>query len=194
MTESGTGGRPSKTSAKKASAKKATTAKKSAKKSPAKKTAKKTPAGKASTPRSGPVSDRTRRSATSAARSAPRSKFFTRARARAESIVRDPDKLSQLTERTSAMAGSRSEALTEVLDDLTTMIRLVRAYARGDYREIPLDNLVLIVAALVYVVSPLDFIPDVIPGLGFTDDVAVVVWVVKKIRDELPAFRAWEDA
>lgn len=65
------------------------------------------------------------------------------------------------------------------------------AYARWNYREIPPDALTVVIAGLVYVVSPLDLIPDFLPG-GFADDAAVIVWVVKTVRDELDAFRAWE--
>lgn len=78
-----------------------------------------------------------------------------------------------------------------VMDDFRVLIRLVVAYARGHYREIPPDALVVVVAGLVYVVSPVDLIPDFMPG-GFADDAAVIVWIVKTVRAELDAFRAWE--
>lgn len=77
------------------------------------------------------------------------------------------------------------------MDDFRVLIRLVVAYARGHYREIPPDALVVVVAGLVYVVSPVDLIPDFMPG-GFADDAAVIVWIVKTVRAELDAFRAWE--
>ena len=35
--------------------------------------------------------------------------------------------------------------------------------------------LVLIVLAVLYIISPIDFIPDVIPVVGWVDDVAVGV-------------------
>ena len=40
------------------------------------------------------------------------------------------------------------------------MLRLIRAYYRGDYRLIAESTLVIIIAAVIYVVSPLDVIPD----------------------------------
>jgi uncharacterized membrane protein YkvA (DUF1232 family) len=39
-------------------------------------------------------------------------------------------------------------------------VRVVVAYARGHYRDIPPESLVPVVAALLYVVSPLDVVPD----------------------------------
>ena len=49
----------------------------------------------------------------------------------------------------------------------------------------------VILGGLIYVVSPLDLIPDVLPG-GFVDDAVVVGWVVKTVRSEIDAFREWE--
>lgn len=43
----------------------------------------------------------------------------------------------------------------------------------------------LAIAALVYLVSPIDAIPDVIPGIGLTDDVALIVAVVSSLAYEL---------
>lgn len=86
----------------------------------------------------------------------------------------------------------RSGSFAGVLDDFQSLIRLVVAYARGFYREIHVDKLVIVVAGLIYVVSPIDVIPDAIVGAGFLDDAAVIGWVIKLVRDELDAFREWE--
>lgn len=39
----------------------------------------------------------------------------------------------------------------------------------------------LIVGALGYMISPLDVIPDAIPIVGLTDDLAVLVYVLRKV-------------
>ena len=169
------------TPAKKAPAKKVTSAKVTpAKKAPAKKApAKKAPAATKAAPRS--KADR-----------ATSSRFFKRAMARAKGVVKDPAKLQRIAEESYRSGAARSGPFSDVMDDFKTLIRLVVAYARGNYREIPADSLVLVVGGLIYVASPLDLIPDAIPGVGFLDDAAVVVWVVKSVRTELDAFREWE--
>ncbi len=48
------------------------------------------------------------------------------------------------------------------------------------------------VGGLIYLVSPLDLIPDVLPLLGFVDDAAVLFWIVRQVRRDLDDFRAWE--
>lgn len=125
------------------------------------------------------------------AASATQSKFFAAAKRRAERLSKDPEKLQKIAAESYKSGASRSGAFTAVMDDFRTMIRLVVAYARGHYREIPADALVVVIAALIYVISPVDLIPDVVPG-GFADDAAVVLWVVKTVRSELDKFRDWE--
>lgn len=126
------------------------------------------------------------------ASSAPASKFFEQVKQRAGKIIDDPDKLKKLANETSNTANRRPGPLSDVIDDLRTMIRLVMAYARGHYRAVSAETMILIVAGLLYVVMPIDLIPDAIPVAGLTDDAAVVVWVVKRVRGELDAFRDWE--
>jgi uncharacterized membrane protein YkvA (DUF1232 family) len=157
-----------------------------AKKAPAKKAtpAKKAPAKKATPAKKAPAKKATPTDAVS-------SRFFTRARKRAEVIVNDPEKLQKIAEESYKSGAARSGPFKDVMDDFRALIRLVVAYARGNYRAIPADSLVVIIAGLVYVVSPVDLVPDVLPG-GFVDDAVVVAWVVRMVRGELEAFRAWE--
>jgi uncharacterized membrane protein YkvA (DUF1232 family) len=54
-----------------------------------------------------------------------------------------------------------------------------------------MKNFALAGLGLLYLVSPLDLLPDFLPG-GFADDAAVIGFVVKKLRSELVAFEAWE--
>lgn len=75
---------------------------------------------------------------------------------------------------------------------LQTMLRLIRAYERGEYKEVPEDALRWIVAALNYLIDPYDLIPDITPFLGFVDDAVVVEFVTGKTRKTLDNFMVWE--
>ena len=48
----------------------------------------------------------------------------------------------------------------------------------------------LAIGALVYLISPLDAVPDVIPVAGLTDDVALIVAVASALARELDRYRA----
>jgi uncharacterized membrane protein YkvA (DUF1232 family) len=65
---------------------------------------------------------------------------------------------------------------------------LIKAYVQGSYTKLPLIRLIKITAALLYFVMPFDFIPDFLPLVGFADDLAIVVWVGKAIKEELDEF------
>ena len=44
---------------------------------------------------------------------------------------------------------------------------------------------VLIASALAYFVSPIDIIPDGIPAIGFADDLVILLFVLKTVRDNV---------
>ncbi|KPW22465.1 Uncharacterized protein ALO41_02080 [Pseudomonas amygdali pv. ulmi] len=88
---------------------------------------------------------------------------------------------------------SEGNRLGKLKDDLRLLQALCLAYWRGEYRSISPKAILSIVAGLMYFLSPLDAIPDWIPGLGMFDDIAVLAWVTKHLSDELDAFRAWRE-
>jgi uncharacterized membrane protein YkvA (DUF1232 family) len=79
-----------------------------------------------------------------------------------------------------------------VKEKFFTLGRLLRAYAQGEYREIPWKSLLLIVAAILYFINPIDFIPDLMPLVGLTDDFAVLFMVYKAIGADIDKFLEWE--
>jgi uncharacterized membrane protein YkvA (DUF1232 family) len=113
---------------------------------------------------------------------------------RAEEIARNPKELlGLLTAAERRLDRVDAGRLTPVKKDVQTLLRLMRASGEGRYRELSGKNLALAGLALLYLVSPLDVLPDFLP-VGFADDAAVIGFIVKKIRGELVAFEAWEQA
>ena len=49
-----------------------------------------------------------------------------------------------------------------------------------------------IIAALIYFFSPVDLIPDCIPGIGLLDDAAVIGIAIKAVDNDLQAYREWK--
>lgn len=77
-------------------------------------------------------------------------------------------------------------------DKFFVLGRLLKAYALGHYREVPWKTLLLIVAAIIYFVNPLDLVPDIVPLTGLTDDFAVLLWVYNSVSNEIDKFLTWE--
>ena len=114
--------------------------------------------------------------------------------ARAEQLARNPKELlSLLTKAERRLDRIHAGPLSPLKRDLQTLLRLMRAYGEGRYREVSGKDLALAVLGLLYLVSPLDVLPDFLP-IGFADDAAVIGFIVRKIRTELVAFQAWEQA
>lgn len=91
-------------------------------------------------------------------------------------------------------AEARQSVKNDALEQYDTMRRLMKAYAGGHYREFPYASIVKIVAAVVYFVSVVDLVPDFIPILGLTDDLAILAWVYSSVKDDLQKFVDWEAA
>lgn len=87
---------------------------------------------------------------------------------------------------------SKDNKFKQLLGTALTVVRLVRAYASGEYRQIKTSTIISGLAVLLYVLSPIDLIPDFIPVLGWLDDLSLVSWFVGKFNEEIVGFRAWE--
>ena len=125
-----------------------------------------------------------------------RGALFTQLKNKAGNYLRNPDRLLELIRKGRRKAASIGQdgPLREVWDSLMAFLRLLRAYARKEYTNISWQHLVLIVAAVLYFLAPIDVIPDWIVGLGFLDDAAVVAWVIKTVKRDLDDFRKWESS
>ena len=75
-----------------------------------------------------------------------------------------------------------------------TIGRLLRAWVKGDYKNISTSSIIAAVAAIIYFVNPLDLIPDFIPIIGQIDDILVLGYFVKILNKEIEKFMAWEAA
>ncbi len=85
---------------------------------------------------------------------------------------------------------SRSRTVVQrVREDLTTLVALLKAYATGEYRDIPTKSLILGAAGILYFVTPIDVIPDFLLGIGYLDDLTVLTYVIGIIRGEIERFR-----
>lgn len=77
--------------------------------------------------------------------------------------------------------------------DIRLMFSLIRDYWRGDYRDIPWKSIAAIAGALLYVLNPIDLIPDFIFIIGFLDDAGVVALCLKLVESDLHRYAAWKE-
>jgi uncharacterized membrane protein YkvA (DUF1232 family) len=117
------------------------------------------------------------------------------ARRKAEVYLRDPNKakklLAAVVEKTKRRQDKKGP-LAEVWERLKALSRLINAFIRKEYKEVPWQSLVLSSMALLYFVTPSDLFPDFIPVAGYVDDATIIAFVVKAIKTDLDKFLEWE--
>ena len=123
---------------------------------------------------------------------AERDDLLSRAERRARKLLERPQLVEALSRHVQHRALHYRGQLGDAFAEVQSLMRLVKAWASGRYRVVPMQTLVAVVAALIYFLIPTDAIPDFIAGIGFIDDLAVIARVVKTFRGDLEAFRVWE--
>ncbi|MCI0555993.1 MAG: DUF1232 domain-containing protein, partial [Anaerolineae bacterium] len=124
------------------------------------------------------------------------SPHFNKAVLQAEKTLQDTGKSKKLIQDAYAKAKSSmgNSYVREAWDKLSALFRLVKAYLNGEYTKVPWESLVLAVGAIIYFLSPLDLIPDFIPVIGFSDDLAIIIMVYMSLQPILADFLASEKA
>jgi uncharacterized membrane protein YkvA (DUF1232 family) len=119
-------------------------------------------------------------------------RLLHRYRRRAEKEAREPSRVRSIVRRAGEKLREHGPQLGSIAEDLPVLLRLGRAWSRGEYREVPWRSAVVLVAGLLYFLAPTDTIPDFVPVLGFVDDAAAVAYVLRAIRADVRAFEEWE--
>jgi len=103
--------------------------------------------------------------------------------------------IEKVTQKADEIKGKFESAgpLKRFIDDVKLLISMVKDYWNHKYTEIPFWVIATVVFALLYVLSPVDLIPDVIPGAGYLDDAAVVALCLLMIEKELDKYREWKE-
>lgn len=86
-----------------------------------------------------------------------------------------------------------SSKLARFSTDIKLMFSLIRDYWYGNYRSVPWKTIAAVAGALLYVMNPLDVIPDLILGFGFIDDAGVVALCLKLAESDLHRYAAWKE-
>lgn len=116
---------------------------------------------------------------------------FEQAMLKAESYIGRKENLSLLIEKASRKAQRYYEFLLAPWESLQIFLRMIRAWVAGKYRT-PAESVLMVVAAVLYFVSPLDLIPDGIPVFGLIDDAGVIGCVARANLAAISNFRKWE--
>lgn len=101
-----------------------------------------------------------------------------------EGVVRNADAIRRKFERPGPLG--------RFISDARLLLAIVRDYGTGEYRAIPWWAVAAIAFALLYVLSPVDLIPDALPVIGVVDDAAVVSVCLALVEQQLQEYKRWK--
>lgn len=70
-------------------------------------------------------------------------------------------------------------------DNVQLIFGQIKDWAAGEYKDIPIGSIILIIIDLLYFVSPIDLVPDFI---GIIDDTVVLVLFIKQVMSDLDKY------
>ncbi len=82
--------------------------------------------------------------------------------------------------------------LNEYYRDFVDLFSLLQDWYKGRYKDVPWLVISSVGGALLYVLSPIDLIPDFLPFVGYLDDAAVFAALLKYVRFDLQKYRDWK--
>jgi uncharacterized membrane protein YkvA (DUF1232 family) len=86
-----------------------------------------------------------------------------------------------------------SRRMSVFFADFKLLMAMVADYYHRRYRTVPWFVVSSIGASLLYVLTPIDLIPDLVPLLGFIDDAAVLGICLKLVHAEVEKYRKWKE-
>jgi uncharacterized membrane protein YkvA (DUF1232 family) len=70
---------------------------------------------------------------------------------------------------------------------------MIRGGLRGDYPRLGKGQLTMLGLGLLYIVSPIDVVPDFLLGIGVVDDFGVLLWLTTSLLSEGGRYVEWEN-
>ena len=84
-------------------------------------------------------------------------------------------------------------SVLQFLDNMRLLFLMLKDWWRGAYRQLPWWCIGVLIFTLLYVLSPIDLIPDWIPVIGLLDDVTLMYLCYKVIEGEIEKYKGWRN-
>jgi len=109
-------------------------------------------------------------------------------RVNVEDVQKVVDMANTITEKV-----LKSDSFKRLAKDVKMLISMVKDYWSGIYTDIPFRIIAAVVFALLYVLSPIDVIPDLLPVIGMTDDALVVALCLVITEKDILKYSKWKE-
>ena len=82
-----------------------------------------------------------------------------------------------------------NDTLHKYLADIKLYFQMLGDIFTGKYKKVPVGTIAAIVGTLLYVLSPIDIIPDFIPVVGYLDDAAMLAVCLNFTRFDVEEYK-----
>ena len=121
-----------------------------------------------------------------------KNKFYIRAFENAKRMFSNKEKvletLDTAFQKSIDLENDKGE-VSSLTEKVKLFILMIRSYVKGEYREVPFKSILLILAGLIYFINPFDLIVDFIPGIGYIDDIGLILWILKSVDEDVVRFK-----
>ncbi len=102
----------------------------------------------------------------------------------------DIDKVERKKKRLNKILNLR--VFSKQRQKLRLLVDLLKEYRSGNYRIIPWRSVAAITFTLLYILNPLDIVPDVLPVFGYMDDMSVFMALYGLVDKDIEAYKEWK--
>lgn len=101
-----------------------------------------------------------------------------------EKIFKNESKLKKLIKK--GIFGDYAEYISSFLE-------MLKDFFQGKYKEVPVGTIAAIISTLLYILSPIDLIPDWIPVVGWLDDIFILKKCISFAKKDIEKYRRWKE-
>ena len=121
--------------------------------------------------------------------------MFAFLKRKAQKILRNNESVRNLATKTLTFTKKLGNVsfMKKWFVDVPSVCDMLIDTINGVYKNIPYSSLVTVTVALIYILSPVDFIVDTFPVLGVADDAMVFKIVLDTIKNDLASYKSWKE-
>ena len=82
--------------------------------------------------------------------------------------------------------------LSRLFEDVKLLFLLIRDYWNDVYRDVSIWSILVLAIGIIYILSPIDIIPDFNLGIGQIDDAVVLLLCLNFLEKDLYKYKEWK--